>query len=119
VCYFCLLTFVEKPSDKANNLRTTQTEGPFNRTLCFVNVDAHIKGVGLDHIFASHFSISAFGGQKIEISRAAALFNREDLDALAKAIDGFAGGVSIISLLNEFVMTSYKEARHGALFLMN
>jgi elongation factor 3 len=64
------------------------------------------------------------GGQKVKVVLAAALWNqphilildeptnyldRESLGALAKAIEGFAGGVVIISHHNEFVSTLCTE----------
>jgi elongation factor 3 len=112
-------------SCKAIDLRIAQTEGLYQRTLSSVNVEAHIKDVGLEPEFASHYRMSALsGGQKVKVVLAAALWNqphilildeptnyldRESLGALAKAIEGFAGGVVIISHHNEFVSTLCTE----------
>lgn len=81
---------------KAIDLRIAQTEGRYQRTLSSVNVEAHIKDVGLDPEFASHYRMSALSGG-------------ESLGALAKAIEGFMGGVVIISHHNEFVSTLCTE----------
>ncbi|KAJ3393680.1 translational elongation factor EF-1 alpha [Lobulomyces angularis] len=110
---------------KAIDLRIAQTEGMAQRTLSAVNVEKHLSDVGLEPEFASHYRMSALsGGQKVKVVLAASLWNqphilildeptnyldRESLGALAKAIEGFLGGVVIISHHNEFVSTLCTE----------
>ena len=112
-------------SCKAIDLRIAQTEGMVTRTLSAPIVEKHIADVGLEPEFASHYRMSALsGGQKVKVVLAAALWNqphilildeptnyldRESLGALAHAIEGFLGGVVIISHHNEFVSTLCTE----------
>jgi len=110
---------------KAIDARIAQTAGQYVRTLSSVNVESHLGDVGLEPEFATHYRMSALsGGQKVKVVMAAALWNqphilildeptnyldREALGALAKAIEGFGGGVVIISHNSEFVSTVCKE----------
>jgi len=110
---------------KAIDTRIAQSAGQYVRTLSSVNVEAHLKDVGLEPEFATHYRMSALsGGQKVKVVMAAALWNqphilildeptnyldREALGALANAIENFGGGVVIISHNSEFVSQVCKE----------
>ncbi|KAJ3066279.1 translational elongation factor EF-1 alpha [Podochytrium sp. JEL0797] len=104
---------------KAIDTRIAQAAGQYVRTLSSAQVEAHLGDVGLEPEFATHYRMSALsGGQKVKVVMAAALWNqphilildeptnyldREALGALANAIEGFGGGVVIISHNSEFV----------------
>jgi len=110
---------------KATDARIAQRSGLAIRTLSSVNVEGHLKDCGLDPEFATHYRMGALsGGQKVKVVLAAAMWNqphivildeptnyldRESLGALAGAIDGFEGGVVIISHNSEFVSTCCNE----------
>jgi elongation factor 3 len=110
---------------KAIDARIAQTAGLFVRPLTSTTVEQHFSDCGLEAEFATHYRIGALsGGQKVKVVLAAALWNqphilildeptnyldRESLGALAGAVDGFQGGVVIISHNNEFVSTVCKE----------
>jgi len=110
---------------KAIDARIAQTSGMFIRTLSATTVEKHLGDVGLEPEFATHYRMGALsGGQKVKVVMAAALWNqphilildeptnyldRESLGALAGAIEGFQGGVVIISHHNEFVSTICTE----------
>ncbi|KAJ3396748.1 translational elongation factor EF-1 alpha [Chytriomyces hyalinus] len=110
---------------KAIDTRIAQSAGQYVRTLSSAMVEAHLGDVGLEAEFATHYRMSALsGGQKVKVVMAAALWNqphilildeptnyldREALGALANAIEGFGGGVVIISHNSEFVSQCCKE----------
>jgi len=110
---------------KAIDARKSQQAGLYIRTLSSANVEAHLKDVGLEAEFATHYRMSALsGGQKVKVVLAAAMWNqphilildeptnyldRESLGALANAIAEYEGGVVIISHNNEFVSTLCPE----------
>ncbi|KAI8615408.1 ABC cassette-containing protein [Chytriomyces sp. MP71] len=110
---------------KAIDTRIAQSAGQYVRTLSSAMVEAHLGDVGLEPEFATHYRMSALsGGQKVKVVMAAALWNqphilildeptnyldREALGALANAIEGFGGGVVIISHNSEFVSQCCKE----------
>ncbi|KAJ3118992.1 translational elongation factor EF-1 alpha [Nowakowskiella sp. JEL0407] len=110
---------------KAIDARIAQTAGQYVRTLSSTMVEQHLKDVGLEPEFATHYRMSALsGGQKVKVVMAAALWmqphilildeptnylDREALGALAKAIEDFGGGVVIISHNSEFVSQICKE----------
>jgi elongation factor 3 len=93
-------------------------EGLYTRPLTAVNVEKHLKDLGLDPEFASHSRIRGLsGGQKVKVVLGACMWNnphllvldeptnyldRDSLGALAGAITEFGGGVIIISHHNEF-----------------
>ena len=103
---------------KATDLKIAQLAGLFMRPLSQKVVEQHLEDVGLDKEFGTHYRMSALsGGQKVKVVLAAAMWNqphilildeptnyldRESLGALAGAIEGFDGGVVIISHNNEF-----------------
>jgi elongation factor 3 len=102
----------------AIDAKIAQRAGLFIRTLSSANVESHLGDCGLEPEFATHYRMSALsGGQKVKVVLAAAMWNqphiiildeptnyldRESLGALAKAIEGFEGGVVIISHNSEF-----------------
>ncbi|KAJ3356437.1 translational elongation factor EF-1 alpha [Entophlyctis luteolus] len=110
---------------KAIDTRIAQSAGQYVRTLSSAMVEQHLGDVGLEPEFATHYRMSALsGGQKVKVVMAAALWNqphilildeptnyldREALGALANAIEGFGGGVVIISHNSEFVSQICKE----------
>ncbi|GMI26294.1 hypothetical protein TrCOL_g10751 [Triparma columacea] len=103
---------------KAVDLKLAQMAGLLSRPLSAKNVEKHLEDCGLDKEFGTHYRMSALsGGQKVKVVLAAAMWNqphiiildeptnyldRESLGALAGAIEGFGGGVVIISHNNEF-----------------
>jgi len=103
---------------KAVDLKIAQRSGLYVRPLSSKNVEQHLEDCGLEREFGTHYRISALsGGQKVKVVLAASMWNqphilildeptnyldRESLGALAGAIDGFDGGVVIISHNNEF-----------------
>jgi len=103
---------------KAVDMKIAQRSGLYVRPLSAKNVEQHLEDVGLDKEFGTHYRLSALsGGQKVKVVLAAAMWNqphilildeptnyldRESLGALAGAIEGFDGGVVIISHNNEF-----------------
>eukprot|EP00571_Detonula_confervacea_P010678 CAMPEP_0172308082 /NCGR_PEP_ID=MMETSP1058-20130122/8787_1 /TAXON_ID=83371 /ORGANISM="Detonula confervacea, Strain CCMP 353" /LENGTH=1039 /DNA_ID=CAMNT_0013020431 /DNA_START=113 /DNA_END=3232 /DNA_ORIENTATION=+ len=103
---------------KATDMKIAQRAGLYVRPLSAKNVEQHLEDVGLDKEFGTHYRMSALsGGQKVKVVLAAAMWNqphilildeptnyldRESLGALAGAIEGFDGGVVIISHNNEF-----------------
>jgi len=103
---------------KGVDLKIAQLAGLFMRPLSAKVVEQHLEDVGLDKEFGSHYRMAALsGGQKVKVVLAAAMWNqphilildeptnyldRESLGALAGAIEGFDGGVVIISHNNEF-----------------
>merc|ERR1711924_134431 len=90
----------------------------FAKPLTSANVEQHICDVGLEKEYATHTRMSALsGGQKAKVVLAAAMWNqphilildeptnyldRDSLGALAGAIEGFDGGVVMITHNNEF-----------------
>jgi elongation factor 3 len=103
---------------KAVDLRIAQRAGLYVRPLSAKNVEQHLEDCGLAAEFGTHYRMAALsGGQKVKVVLAAAMWNqphilildeptnyldRESLGALAGAIEGFDGGVVIISHNNEF-----------------
>jgi elongation factor 3 len=103
---------------KAVDLKIAQRSGLYVRPLSTKNVEKHLEDIGLQAEFGTHYRMSALsGGQKVKVVIAAAMWNqphilildeptnyldRESLGALAGAIEGFDGGVVIISHNNEF-----------------
>jgi len=110
---------------KAVDLKLAQLQGVFLRPLSTKNVELHLEDCGLAREFGTHYRISALsGGQKVKVVLAAAMWmqphivildeptnylDRESLGALAGAIEGFDGGIVIISHNNEFVSTLCPE----------
>jgi elongation factor 3 len=103
---------------KATDLKIAQRAGLYVRPLSTKNVEQHLEDCGLGREFGTHYRLAALsGGQKVKVVLAAAMWNqphilildeptnyldRESLGALAGAIEGFDGGVVIISHNNEF-----------------
>merc|ERR1712183_892977 len=103
---------------KAVDLKMAQRAGLYVRTLSVKNVEQHLEQCGLNREFGTHYRMSALsGGQKVKVVMGAAMWNqphilildeptnyleRESLGALARAIEGYDGGVVIISHNNEF-----------------
>merc|ERR1712238_27965 len=103
---------------KATDLKIAQRAGLYIRPLSTKNVEQHLEDVGLDKEFGTHYRMSALsGGQKVKVVLAAAMWNqphilildqptnyldRESLGALAGAIEGFGGGIVMITHNNEF-----------------
>jgi len=103
---------------KAVDLKIAQRAGLYVRPLSTKNVEQHLEDIGLNREFGTHYRMSALsGGQKVKVVIAAAMWNqphilildeptnyldRESLGALAGAIEGFDGGVVMITHNNEF-----------------
>jgi elongation factor 3 len=103
---------------KAVDLKIAQRSGLYVRPLSSKNVEKHLEDCGLQAEFGTHYRMSALsGGQKVKVVLAAAMWNqphilildeptnyldRESLGALAGAIEGFDGGVVMITHNNEF-----------------
>jgi len=103
---------------KSVDLKIAQRAGLYVRPLSTKNVEKHLEDIGLQAEFGTHYRMSALsGGQKVKVVIAAAMWNqphilildeptnyldRESLGALAKAIEGFDGGVVMITHNNEF-----------------
>merc|ERR1712086_1150021 len=103
---------------KAVDMKIAQRAGLYVRPLSTKNVEKHLEDCGLDREFGTHYRMSALsGGQKVKVVLAAAMWNqphilildeptnyldRESLGALAGAIEGFAGGIVMITHNNEF-----------------
>merc|ERR1712125_58589 len=103
---------------KAVDLRIAQRAGLYVRPLSSKNVEQHLEDCGLEREFGTHYRMSALsGGQKVKVVLAAAMWNqphilildeptnyldRESLGALAGAIEGYDGGVVMITHNNEF-----------------
>merc|ERR1712176_303680 len=103
---------------KAVDLKIAQRSGLYIRPLSTKNVEEHLEDCGLDREFGTHYRMSALsGGQKVKVVLAAAMWNqphilildeptnyldRESLGALAGAIEGFDGGVVMITHNNDF-----------------
>jgi elongation factor 3 len=103
---------------KAVDLRIAQRSGLYVRPLSSKNVEQHLEDCGLEREFGTHYRISALsGGQKVKVVLAASMWNqphilildeptnyldRESLGALAGAIEGYDGGVVMITHNNEF-----------------
>ncbi|KAI8907225.1 P-loop containing nucleoside triphosphate hydrolase protein [Gorgonomyces haynaldii] len=100
-------------------------EGLYARPLTAVNVEKHLKDVGLDPEFATHSRIRGLsGGQKVKVVLGAAMWNqphilvldeptnyldRDSLGAVAGAIQKFGGGVVVISHNREFTDHLFQE----------
>jgi len=103
---------------KAVDLKIAQRSGLYVRPLSSKNVEQHLEDCGLEREFGTHYRISALsGGQKVKVVLAASMWNqphilildeptnyldRESLGALAGAIEGYDGGVVMITHNNEF-----------------
>jgi len=103
---------------KAVDLKIAQRAGLYVRPLSTKNVEQHLEDIGLNREFGTHYRMSALsGGQKVKVVIGAAMWNqphilildeptnyldRESLGALAGAIEGFDGGVVMITHNNEF-----------------
>jgi len=103
---------------KAVDLRIAQRSGLYVRPLSSKNVEQHLEDCGLEREFGTHYRMSALsGGQKVKVVLAASMWNqphilildeptnyldRESLGALAGAIEGYDGGVVMITHNNEF-----------------
>merc|ERR1712232_1443130 len=103
---------------KAVDLKIAQRSGLYVRPLSTKNVEQHLEDCGLDREFGTHYRMSALsGGQKVKVVLAASIWNqphilildeptnyldRESLGALAGAIEGYDGGVVMITHNNEF-----------------
>lgn len=103
---------------KATDMKIAQRAGLYVRPLSTKNVEQHLEDIGLNREFGTHYRMSALsGGQKVKVVIAAAMWNqphilildeptnyldREALGALAGAIEGFDGGVVMITHNNEF-----------------
>merc|ERR1712238_618079 len=103
---------------KATDLKIPQRAGLYVRPLSTKNVEQHLEDCGLAREFGTHYRMSALsGGQKVKVVLAAAMWNqphilildeptnyldRESLVALAGAIEGFGGGIVMITHNNEF-----------------
>jgi len=90
----------------------------FTLDLFPLRIEQHLEDIGLNREFGTHYRMSALsGGQKVKVVIAAAMWNqphilildeptnyldREALGALASAIEGFDGGVVMITHNNEF-----------------
>ena len=91
-------------------------------------VEDHLKDVGLEAEFATHTRMGALsGGQKVKVVLAASMWNtphivildeptnyldRDSLGAMAEAINGYDGGVVIISHNAQFVDQVCPEVWH-------
>jgi len=100
-------------------------EGLYQRPLTAVNVEKHLKDIGLDAEFATHSRIRGLsGGQKVKVVIGAAMWNnphllvldeptnfldRDSLGALAAAITEFGGGVIMVTHHTEFSQALCKE----------
>jgi elongation factor 3 len=103
---------------KSVDAKIAQRAGLYIRPLSTKNVEQHLEDIGLNREFGTHYRMSALsGGQKVKVVIAAAMWNqphilildeptnyldRESLGALAGAIEGFDGGVVMITHNNEF-----------------
>merc|ERR1712127_599506 len=103
---------------KAVDMKIAQRAGLYVRPLSTKNVEKHLEDCGLDKELGTHYRMSALsGGQKVKVVIAAAMWNqphilildeptnyldRGSLGALAGAIEGFDGGVVMITHNNEF-----------------
>jgi elongation factor 3 len=103
---------------KAVDLKIAQRAGLYVRPLSTKNVEEHLEDIGLNREFGTHYRMAALsGGQKVKVVIAAAMWNqphilildeptnyldREALGALSHAIEGFDGGVVMITHNNEF-----------------
>lgn len=84
-----------------------------SRPLTMENVERHLGDTGLESEYASHYRIGALsGGQKVKVVLAAAMWDqphilildeptnyldRDSLGALADAIEGYEGGIIMIT----------------------
>lgn len=119
---------IEKGFEKlilAVDRKKLAAEGAYTRTLSARNVEEHLLGVGLDSESATHTRIAQLSsGQKIKVVLAAALWylphilildeptnyaSREDLAALAKAMNNWAGGIVLITHSQQFAELTTRE----------
>lgn len=95
------------------NQKISNKENLASRPLTQENVEKHLGDTGLEAEYASHYRIGALsGGQKVKVVLAAAMWDqphilildeptnyldRDSLGALADAIEGYEGGVIMIT----------------------
>ena len=95
------------------NQKIESQENTLRQPLTEENVERHLKEIGLESEYATHFRIGALsGGQKVKVVLAAAMWDqphilildeptnyldRDSLGALADAIDNYDGGVIMIT----------------------
>jgi elongation factor 3 len=84
---------------KATDLKIAQRAGLYVRPLSTKNVEQHLEDCGLGREFGTHYRLSA---HILILDEPTNYLDRESLGALAGAIEGFDGGVVIISHNNEF-----------------
>ena len=93
--------------------KISNKENMASRPLTMENVERHLGDTGLESEYASHYRIGALsGGQKVKVVLAAAMWDqphilildeptnyldRDSLGALADAIDGYEGGIIMIT----------------------
>ena len=98
--------------------REAALAGMYKRPLTSVEIEKHLKDIGLDPEFATHSRMKGLsGGQKVKVVLGAALWNnphivvldeptnfldRDSLGALTQALKEFGGGVVIITHNREF-----------------
>jgi elongation factor 3 len=120
----CGFSKLLKQADERIAARATQMVRPLTQKF----VESHLGDVGLEPEFATHSRIGALsGGQKVKVVLAAAMWNtphivildeptnyldRDSLGAMAEAINGYAGGVVIISHNAQFVDQVCPEVWH-------
>ena len=113
-----------KHCDERIAAKATQLVRPLTQKF----VENHLNDVGLEAEFATHTRIGALsGGQKVKVVLAAAMWNtphivildeptnyldRDSLGAMAEAINGYEGGVVIISHNAQFVDQVCPEVWH-------
>lgn len=95
------------------NQKIESQENVLRQPLTEQNVERHLKEIGLESEYATHFRIGALsGGQKVKVVLAAAMWDqphilildeptnyldRDSLGALADAIENYEGGVIMIT----------------------
>ena len=116
--------------------REAALAGMYKRPLTAMEIEKHLKDLGLDPEFATHSRMRGLsGGQKVKVVLGAAVWNcphiivldeptnyldRDSLGALAQAIREFEGGVVMISHNREFYSALCPErwvVAHGTLTL--
>jgi len=115
---------VLKHCDERIASRATQLVRPLTQKF----VEGHLDDVGLEAEFATHTRMGALsGGQKVKVVLAASMWNtphivildeptnyldRDSLGAMAEAINGYEGGIVIISHNAQFVDQVCPEVWH-------
>merc|ERR1712003_87658 len=97
---------------KAVDLKIAQRSGLYVRPLSTKNVEQHLEDVGLDKEFGTHYRMSAMSNQPhiLILDEPTNYLDRDSLGALAGAIEGFDGGVVMITHNNEFCSKLCPEA---------